>query len=56
VYCRVADVPGWVQTVDRLLVSPELAPTSAIRLEQARKYSWAGYARTILNEYQRLMA
>ncbi|MFH1922427.1 MAG: glycosyltransferase [Planctomycetota bacterium] len=56
VYCRVADVPEWVETVDRLLNSPELAPTSAIRLEQARKYSWASYARTILNEYQRLVA
>jgi len=55
VYCRVADVPDWVQTVDRLLNSPELAPTSAIRLEQASKYSWASYARTILNEYRKLV-
>lgn len=56
VYCRVADVPEWVETVDRLLTRPELAPVSAVRLEQASRYSWAGYARTILNEYRRLVA
>lgn len=56
VYCRVADVPDWVRTVDRLLTSPELAPSSAIRLERASRYSWAGHARAILNEYRRLVA
>lgn len=55
-YCPVADLPEWVETVGRLLNDPERAPASAIRLQQAQKYSWASHARTVLNEYQRLVA
>jgi glycosyltransferase involved in cell wall biosynthesis len=55
VYCSVADIAAWVQTVDRLLTDPVQAPATTMRLDQARKYSWSNHARIILTAYQKLL-
>jgi glycosyltransferase involved in cell wall biosynthesis len=55
-YCPVADVPTWVDTVCRLLEDPFVAPCRSIRLEQAKRYSWATHAQIILSAYLLLTA
>jgi glycosyltransferase involved in cell wall biosynthesis len=52
VYCPVADVPRWVETVGRLLTQPSEAPDRAKRLAQAHRFSWAHHAQTILHSYR----
>jgi len=54
VYCPVADVPHWVETVGRLLAAPDGSLDRVTRLRQAARFSWATHARTILEAYQRL--
>jgi glycosyltransferase involved in cell wall biosynthesis len=54
VYCPVADVPAWSETVTELLNRPDQAPAREQRLAQAAGYSWQTQARTILGAYQRL--
>jgi glycosyltransferase involved in cell wall biosynthesis len=54
VYCPPADVPAWVETVTRLLARPSSAPARPVRLGQARRFSWAEHARTILEAYRKL--
>src|SRR5262249_16465317 len=54
VYCPVADVPGWVETMNRLVAHPTSAPPLAVRLERAQTFSWERQARTIFNAYQGL--
>ena len=55
VYCPVADVPRWAEAVVRLLDDPAAAPEPSCRLAQARRFSWASHARTVLGAYQRLL-
>jgi glycosyltransferase involved in cell wall biosynthesis len=54
-YCPVGDVAAWADTVCRLLADPGLAPSRAVRLQQAQRYTWAGHARTIAAAYRRLL-
>lgn len=54
VYCPVGDVPAWAGVVERLLVTPWEAPGREARLAQARRFSWAAHAWTILDAYRRL--
>jgi glycosyltransferase involved in cell wall biosynthesis len=52
VYCPVADVPCWVETVGRLLNHPATAPDRERRLAQAQRFSWANHAQNILQAYR----
>jgi glycosyltransferase involved in cell wall biosynthesis len=52
VYRGVADIPGWEETVNRLLDHPEQLPSRESRLAQAACYSWQRQAQTILHAYQ----
>jgi len=52
VYCPVADVPCWVKTVGRLLTQTVETPDRDTRLAQARRFSWAHHAQTILHSYR----
>jgi glycosyltransferase involved in cell wall biosynthesis len=54
-YCPVADVAAWAEAVDRLLAEPDSAPPRAARLAQARRYSWTAFARTVVENYERLL-
>jgi glycosyltransferase involved in cell wall biosynthesis len=54
VYCPVADVPAWTDTVCRLLADPAQAPPLATRLARADRYSWAAHAAVIAGAYRRL--
>jgi len=54
VYCPVADVPAWSETIAQLLDRPERAPLREKRLAQAAGYSWQTQAQIILEAYQRL--
>jgi glycosyltransferase involved in cell wall biosynthesis len=55
VYCPVGDVRAWADTVGRLLADPGLAPSRAVRLNQARRFTWANHARAIAAAYRRLL-
>jgi len=54
VYCPVADVPAWVDSVLRLLRDPATAPARGARLQRAGRYTWAAHAQTIEEAYARL--
>jgi glycosyltransferase involved in cell wall biosynthesis len=54
VYCPLADVSAWTETVVRAFADPASAPDRGVRLAQARRYSWAAHARTIADTYLRL--
>jgi glycosyltransferase involved in cell wall biosynthesis len=54
VYCTVADIPQWVETVCGLLDRPQSAPDRATRLAWASRFTWQAHARTIVEAYQRL--
>jgi len=54
VYCPVANVSAWAETVNRLLTIPGIAPNRAARIEQAQRFSWAKHAAIILEAYQKL--
>lgn len=56
VYCPLADVAAWAETVKRLLNNPGLAPNLAQRLAQARRFSWEEHARIICDAYRKLQA
>jgi glycosyltransferase involved in cell wall biosynthesis len=51
-YCPVADIPQWVKTVRRGLTEWADVPARAMRLAQAKRFSWSRYAETILRTYQ----
>ena len=55
VYCPVADLQAWVETVGRLLARPEDAPPFDRRLSQAGRFTWAAQARTIAAGYASLV-
>jgi glycosyltransferase involved in cell wall biosynthesis len=54
-YCPVAAVGQWVETVGTVLDNPAAAPAIAMRLEWASRYSWPRHAQTICQAYTRLM-
>ncbi len=54
VYCPVANISGWVDTINRLLTSPDFAPDRRTRISQARRFSWEKHAAIILEAYQKL--
>jgi glycosyltransferase involved in cell wall biosynthesis len=54
VYCPLADVAAWTETIIRVLSDPWSAPGREVRLAQASRYSWAAHARTIADAYLRL--
>ena len=61
VYCPVADVPAWVQAVNRLLAERERDPQvwSARRnraMQRAAAFSWSHYAAHMAGIYDRLVA
>ena len=43
VYCPVADLPAWVDTILRLLREPASAPARTARLQRAARYTWAAH-------------
>jgi glycosyltransferase involved in cell wall biosynthesis len=53
-FCPVADIQRWVDMVCRLLAEPAAAPPRESRLAQARQFSWARHAQTILEAYRRM--
>jgi glycosyltransferase involved in cell wall biosynthesis len=55
VFCPPGDVATWVDTVQRLLGGGLEPPAPAIRLRQARHYSWDEHARIIAGAYERLL-
>jgi glycosyltransferase involved in cell wall biosynthesis len=56
VYCPVADVGQWAETVDQLLREPGSAPSHGVRLTQSGKYSWQEHARIISSTYLNIAA
>ncbi len=56
VYCPLANIPAWTDTVCRLIERPSTAPELSVRLSHATRYSWSAHARTILSAYQRLVS
>jgi glycosyltransferase involved in cell wall biosynthesis len=56
VYCPVADVAAWSQTVGRLLADPAQAPLRSVRIAQAQRFSWAAHAEIIARTYLQLAA
>jgi glycosyltransferase involved in cell wall biosynthesis len=50
-FCPVADIPSWVETVVQLLVDPTTAPTPIARQTQAARFCWDRHAQTILQGY-----
>ncbi len=56
VYCPVADVAAWSNTIRRVLTEPGFAPTREVRLAMARRYSWREHARIIGQAYLDLAA
>jgi glycosyltransferase involved in cell wall biosynthesis len=55
IYCPVADVPAWVETVGRVLNDPTAAPPRTVRLARAQRYSWAAQAEVMVDAYERLL-
>ena len=50
-YCPVADLPVWIDTVTRTLSDPSFAPPFDARLAQASRFTWQEHARIIANAY-----
>jgi glycosyltransferase involved in cell wall biosynthesis len=53
VYCPVADIDCWVETVDRMLARAPDRSDRARRIAQTERFSWARHAQTILLAYGR---
>jgi glycosyltransferase involved in cell wall biosynthesis len=53
-YCPVADVSDWAETVCTLLRRGDSAAERAARLEHARHYSWSAQAETVVSAYEQL--
>ncbi|HMC89971.1 MAG TPA: glycosyltransferase, partial [Gemmataceae bacterium] len=51
VYCPVADLSCWAETIERLLTHSQEAPDPAQRLARAQRFSWRQHAHTILQAY-----
>jgi glycosyltransferase involved in cell wall biosynthesis len=51
-FCAVGDLPSWTAAVRAHLADPASAPTPAIRLSQAARFSWHEHARTIFDAYR----
>lgn len=55
IYCPVANVTAWTETVCRVLTEPSGLPSRASRLSQAQQFSWSVHARIIADTYRRLL-
>ncbi len=53
-YCRMGDPVSWSAALDKFLRGELIPPPRELRLKQASKYTWANYARTILDAYMGL--
>lgn len=51
VYCPVAEVNAWVQSITRILAAPTSAPCRRIRIGQAQRFSWTNHAHIIAEAY-----
>jgi len=54
IYRPVADVPGWVNAVCRVLQRSGPIPSRELRLAQAARFTWREHARIIANAYRAL--
>ena len=54
VFCPVAQVPVWVDTVCQLLKNPGQAPDIRTRLDHVSQYTWSAHAKTIAKTYMNL--
>jgi glycosyltransferase involved in cell wall biosynthesis len=54
VYCPLANVAAWTETVCRLIERSSTVPELSVRLSHARCYSWSAQAQTILTAYRKL--
>jgi glycosyltransferase involved in cell wall biosynthesis len=55
VYCPVANLSKWVETVIHLLEHPGSGPTRKERLHRASLFSWKSHAHIIAAAYARLI-
>jgi len=53
-YAPLADIPGWVEQVSRVLDNKPGVPDRATRLAQAGRYSWQAHARAVFEGYKKL--
>lgn len=51
-FCPVAAISSWVETIVQLLADPTIAPTPIARLAQAARFRWDRQAQIILQAYQ----
>ena len=54
-FVPVVDVGAWSDLVAKLLTDPASAPSRAVRLAWAARFSWAAHAETIARAYHRLL-
>ena len=54
VYCRLADIDHWSETIVNILRGIHPLPNLEDRLRHARKFTWAAHTRTILSTYDGL--
>jgi glycosyltransferase involved in cell wall biosynthesis len=55
VFCPVADIAAWADTVDAMLCRPADAEARSARLARAAPFTWSVQARTIAEAYLRLL-
>ena len=55
VFCPVADLSSWSDTLRQILNGRLNPPAHSLRLERARRYTWSAHASTLLDAYQRLV-
>lgn len=54
IYCRVADLSHWVQSIEGLLRGDVAPPPGEERRHWASRYTWQSHAATVLEAYKRL--
>ena len=54
VYCRLADIQHWSETIVTILQGKHRLPSREDRLRHARKFTWAEHTRKILTTYSGL--
>ena len=50
-YCSIDEISNWVNTLEMLLINPNLYPDLGVRLNQSQKYSWSNHANIIAQTY-----
>lgn len=53
-YCPIDNISHWVNTIETLLINPNLAPNLDSRFNQSQKYSWSNHANIIAQTYLNL--